>query len=208
MGETTKLEVEGVHPLPPLILHPFSESSSTVQILESAKASLSLMKEGSTSDEKQKELERHVLEGRYAELRMLFYVGKDVYRWIEHCTDACARSEELDTTELEEQSFAHLLIKQTPTDVAGKLQSWGVVEYPRIFARSIGLYVQFREPPSPQMLQASYLRSYFHYADYAYTCWRDSKTYAILPQQQFPFPLYASGEYTKLLEEEWKDVAE
>ncbi len=208
MAEPTKLEVEGVHPLPPLILHPFSESSSTVQILESAKASLSLMKEGSTSDEKQKELERHVLEGRYAELRMLFYVGKDVYRWIEQCMDACRRSEELDATELAEQSFAHLLIKQTPTDVAEKLQSWGVVEYPRIFARSIGLYMQFREPPSSQILQADYLRSYFRYADYAYTCWRDSKPHAILPQPQFPFPLYASGEYTKLLEEEWKDVAE
>ena len=208
MPELTKLEVEGVHPLPPLILHPFSESSSTVQILESAKASLSLMKEGSTSDEKQKELERHVLEGRYAELRMLFYVGKDVYRWVEQCMDACRRSEELDATELAEQSFAHLLIKQTPTDVAEKLQSWGVVEYPRIFARSIGLYMQFRQPPSSQLLQADYLRSYFRYADYAYTCWRDSKPYAILPQPQFPFPLYASGEYTKLLEEEWKDVAE
>ncbi len=208
MAEPTKLEVEGVHPLPPLILHPFSESSSTVQILESAKASLSLMKEGSTSDERQKELERHVLEGRYAELRMLFYVGKDVYRWIEQCMDACRRSEELDATELAEQSFAHLLIKQTPTDVAEKLQSWGVVEYPRIFARSIGLYMQFRQPPSSQLLQADYLRSYFRYADYAYTCWRDSKPYAILPQPQFPFPLYASGEYTKLLEEEWKDVAE
>ena len=208
MAEPTKLEVEGVHPLPPLILHPFSESSSTVQILESAKASLSLMKEGSTSDEKQKELERHVLEGRYAELRMLFYVGKDVYRWIEQCMDACRRSEELDATELAEQSFAHLLIKQTPGDVAEKLQSWGVVEYPRIFARSIGLYMQFRQPPSSQLLQADYLRSYFRYADYAYTCWRDSKPYAILPQPQFPFPLYASGEYTKLLEEEWKDVAE
>ena len=208
MAEPTKLEVEGIHPLPPLILHPFSESSSTVQILESAKASLSLMKEGSTSDEKQKELERHVLEGRYAELRMLFYVGKDVCRWIEQCMDACRRSEELDSAELAEQSFAHLLIKQTPSDVAEKLQSWGVVEYPRIFARSIGLYMQFREPPSSQILQADYLRSYFRYADYAYTSWRDSKTYAILPQPQFPFPLYASGEYTKLLEEEWKDVAE
>ena len=208
MAEPTKLEVEGVHPLPPLILHPFSESSSTVQILESAKASLSLMKEGSTSDEKQKELERHVLEGRYAELRMLFYVGKDVHRWIEQCVDACRRSEELDAAELAEQSFAHLLIKQTPTDVAEKLQSWGVVEYPRIFARSIGLYMQFRQPPSSQILQADYLRSYFRYADFAYTCWRDSKPYAIVPQPQFPFPLYASGEYTKLLEEEWKDVAE
>ena len=68
--------------------------------------------------------------------------------------------------------------------------------------------MQFREPPSSQLLQADYLRSYFRYADYAYTCWRDSKPYAILPQPQFPFPLYASGEYTKLLEEEWKDVAE
>ena len=77
MPQPKKIEVEGVHSLPHLILHPFTESSSTVQVLESAKASLSLIKEGSTSDGRQRELELHVLEGRYAELRMLFYVGKD-----------------------------------------------------------------------------------------------------------------------------------
>ncbi len=205
MPQPTKIEVERVHSLPHLILHPFTESSSTVQVLESAKASLSLMKEGSTRDGRQRELELHVLEGRYAELRMLFYVGKDVFRWIDQCVDTCGRSPELSGLGISEASFSHLLIKQTPVDVGEKLKSWGVIEYARIFARSIGIYNQFGEPPPQDMLQPEYLRSYYRYADYAYTCWRDAKKYPVLPEQQFPFTLYASGEYTKMLEEQWKE---
>ncbi len=97
MSQPKKLELEGVYSLPPLILHPFTESSSTVRVLESAKASLSLMKTEAQDAENQHELERHVLEGRYAELRMLFYVGKDVFRWVDQCMDACTRDPALNT---------------------------------------------------------------------------------------------------------------
>ncbi len=58
------------------------------------------------------------------------------------------------------------------------------------------------------MISKSDIRFYYRYADYSYTCWRDSKKGPILPQPQFPFPLYASGEYAKLLEEEWKETPE
>ena len=208
MPQPTKIDVDGVHTLPHLILHPFTESSSTIQVLESAKASLSLIKEASTTEGRQRELELHVLEGRYAELRMLFYVGKDVFRWIDQCIDTCGRSPKLRGLGISEASFSHLLIKQTPEDVAEKLKSWGVIEYARIFARSIGIYNQFCEPPPQDMLQPDYLRSYYRYADSAYACWRDAKKYPLLPLEQFPFTLYASGEYTKMLEEQWKEAGE
>lgn len=205
MPQPTKLEIEGVHPLPPLILHPFTESNSTVHVLESAKASLSLMRHGSAGTEQEEELEKHVLDGRYAELRMLFYVGKDLFRWLEQCVDTCQRTPQFDAAGIAEPSFSQLLIKQTPDAVGEKLRSWGVVEYARIFARSIGIFNQFREPPPKEMLQPDYLRSYYRYADYAYACWRDSKKHVILPGEQFPFVLYASGEYTKMLEEQWRE---
>lgn len=198
-----KLEVEGTHPLPPLILHPFTESASTVRILESARASLSMIRDGSGENE---DLDRQLLDGRFTEFRMLFYVGKDVLRWLDQCVDACTRSPELTEREVPAQSFAHLLIQQTPPDVAAKLRSWGVVEFARIFSRSIGIHTQFREPPPREMLQAEYLRQYYQFADYAFTCWRDMKKHPILKPEQFPFTLYASGEYTKILEEQWNDA--
>jgi hypothetical protein len=127
-------------------------------------------------------------------------------RWLEQCVDACARSTDLGERSLGAQSFAHLLIQQTPADVAAKLRSWGVVEFARIFSRSIGIHTQFKEPPPREMLQADYLRQYYQFADYAYTCWRDTKKHPVLNPAQFPFTLYASGEYTKILEEQWNDA--
>ena len=205
MSEAAQTELEGVYPLPPLILHPFTESASTVQVLESARASLSMLRDESGSTEERDALERQLLEGRVTEFRMLFYVGKDVCRWLEQCVDACDRAAATLGRALPEQSFAQLLIEQTPEDVAAKLRSWGVVEYARIFSRSIGIHNQFREPPPPEMLQSGYLRHYYRYADYAYEAWRELDRGPELRQEQFPFTLYASGEYTRMLEEEWKE---
>ncbi len=204
MSQLAKLELEGTYPLPPLILHPFTESASTVRVLESAKASLSMLKEGQRSAEEQEDLKKQLLDGRYTEVRMLFYVGKDIFRWLEQCVDTCSRSPHLE--DIAQQSFAHLLIKQTPEDVAAKLRTWGVIEYARIFSRSIGIYTQFKEPPDRNLLQDDYLRHYYRFADYAFSCWRDIRKPVLLPQEQFPFTLYASGEYTKMLEEQWEDT--
>jgi len=192
---------DSLHPLPPLILHPFTESAATARVLESARASLSLLDGGEESTE---ELDKRLLEGRFTEFRMLFYVGKDVCRWLDQCSDSQIRNGSLDRR-IPRQSFAQLLIEQTPEDVSDKLRSWGVVEYARIFSRSIGIYHQFREPPEPAMLQPDYLRFYYRYADFAYAAWRELKKGPVLRQAQFPFTLYASGEYARILEEQWKD---
>ena len=198
--------IQGVHPLPPLILHPFTESASTVRVLESAKASISMLRESDQSDEKNQELERQMLDGRFTEFRMLFYVGKDVCRWLEQCVDTCDRESELQGAGLGQQAFARLLIEDTPPDVAEKLKSWGVIEYSRIFSRSIGIYNQFRLPPTAEMLQTSYLRYYYRFADFAFAAWKDLKKGPAISREQFPFTLYASGEYTKMLEEEWRET--
>ncbi len=205
VSEAAQLQLQGVYPLPPLILHPFTESASTVQVLESARASLSMLRDDDGSAEERDALERQLLEGRFTEFRMLFYVGKDVCRWLDQCVDACSRAEKTLGQSLPRQSFAQLLIEQTPEDVAAKLRSWGVVEYARIFSRSIGIFNQFKEPPPPEMLQSGYLRHYYRYADFAFEAWRDLGKGPKLPQQNFPFTLYASGEYTRMLEEEWKE---
>ena len=133
MSEQPTLEINRRHPLPPMILHPFTESTSTVRVLENAKASLSALKDGDGSTEELAEMDRQLLDGRYAEVPMLFYVGKDVFRWLEQCIEGYLREPELANANLQPPSFVQLLIKQTPGGVIEKLKSWGVVEYPRIF---------------------------------------------------------------------------
>ena len=194
---------EESHQLPPLILHPFTESAATVRVLESARATLTMLREGGAEDAA---LEQQVLEGRFTELRMVFYVGKDVRRWLDQCVDYCGRQPQLAGRRIPAQSFAKLLIEQTPPDVAEKLRNWGVVEYSRIFSRSIGVYNQFREPPAIETLQADYLRFYYRYADYAYAAWQDMRKTAELNVDDFPFTLYASGEYARMLEEQWNQA--
>ena len=63
---------EMVWELPPLILHPFNERVSPSDLLENSKAALMLSgmipSDGADPDD----LKRHLVCGRYSELRMLF----------------------------------------------------------------------------------------------------------------------------------------
>jgi hypothetical protein len=188
--------------LPPLILHPFTDAAGSLKVLESAKAAAQMLLD-SREETQAEQLRRQLLEGRYAEFRMLFFVGKDVFRWLAQCVDYAARSGELSARGLLEQSFAEFLITKTPPDVEAKLRRWGVGDYARIFARAIGIHVQFQEPPTRDLLARDYLRSYYRFADYAYACWKDSVSSPVLAAEEFQFTLYASGEYSKILEEEW-----
>lgn len=191
------------HTLPPLILHPFSDSASSLQVLESAKAAAQMILDGEEPPSQAELLRKRLLDGRYAELRMLLFVGKDIFRWLGQCLDFSMRHEELKERGLTEQSFAEFLIARTPPEVEAKLRRWGVADYSRIFARAIGIYAQFQEPPPRETLSLDYLRNYYRYADYAYNCWKDAASAPALSPGEFDFSLYASGEYSKLLEDEW-----
>lgn len=189
--------------LPPLILHPFADAASSIEVLEGAKDAARLLG-GETDDNPSEALRDRLLAGRYAELRMLLFVGKDVFRWIGQCLDFAAREPRLRGRSLAEQSFAELLIGHTPPDVGVKLRRWGVTDYVRIFSRSIGIYVQFQDPPAKEILGPDYLRNYYRYADCAYSCWKEGTQFPTLSSEEFSFILYASGEYSKLLEDQWQ----
>ena len=47
------------------------------------------------------------------------------------------------------------------------------------------------------------------YPDFLYRCYMESEPYESLPSANFQFTLYASGEYSRMLETEWggDDVA-
>lgn len=191
------------HTLPPLILHPFTDASGSMKVLESAKAAARLILEGEEELSQAELLRERLLEGRYAEFRMLFFVGKDIFRWLNQCLDFAQRSGYLRERGLMEQSFADFLITHAPPEVDSKLRRWGVADYARIFARSIGIRLQFQEPPPQHLLAPEYLRTYFRFADYSYACWKEGVKFPVLTRNEFVFSLYASGEYSKLLEEQW-----
>ncbi len=190
--------------LPPLILHPFSDSSGPNKLVESSRASLmlqGLLPSGTLSGQ---DLDRILLDGRYCELRMLFYVGKDVARWIEQCLELVNRDETLRHADIQIQSFAALLVDEPPPHVREKLKKWGVADYKHIFARALGLNAIFAEPPGREDLAPEFIRHYYRYADQMYACFLRMRSYAQIHPSNFDFELYASGEYSRMLEREWE----
>jgi len=194
---------ERVWELPPLILHPFNERVPPSALLENSKAALMLsgLIPGDGSD--QEDLKRRLLAGRYAEIRMLYYLGKDILRWIEQCVEWGQRVPELSGAEIRPQSFAGLLTADPPAAVKEKLVRWGVVDHVSIFTRALGLNAMFIQPPAFDILAEEFLRNYHRYADFLYRCYMDSQPHRTLASANFRFALYASGEYSRLLESQW-----
>src|SRR6266487_6312544 len=73
--------------LPPLILHPFSDQSGPGKLVQSSRASLMLNGLLPHDESSEDDLTRKLIEGRVCEIRMLFFVGKDLLRWIAQCLD-------------------------------------------------------------------------------------------------------------------------
>jgi len=194
---------EKVWDLPPLILHPFNEHVPPCALLENSKAALMLSglipNDGTDPDE----LKKRLLSGRYAEIRMLYFLGKDVHRWMEQCGEWASRVPELAGVEIHRQSFAGLLTANPPETVKEKLLRWGVVDYVSIFSRSIGLNALFAKPPTFDELAEDFLRNYHRYADTLFRCFMDSHPHCDICATSFRFELYASGEYSRMLENEW-----
>lgn len=194
----------GVVNLPPLILHPFAEASGPAKLLESSRASLAIQGLLPSGDATPEDLQRTLLEGRYSEIRMLFYVGKDVLRWVDQCMDSLERAGIALPANLKPQSFASLLIQHTPDAVSGKLQKWHVNDFKSIFSRGLGLNAIFADVPARMALSEEFVRNYFRYADQLFFGWQSQSVYAQLNPLQFQFELYSSGEYSRMLERAWE----
>jgi hypothetical protein len=190
--------------LPPLILHPFNERVSPATLIENSKAALMLAGLAARDGTEDETLHRRVLAGRYAELRMLFFIGKDVMRWIEQCAEWASRVPELQGACVRRQSFARLITVCPPQEVQEKLTRWGVTDYLAIFCRAIGLNALFSEPPPIEMLSRDFLLSYHRFGDLLYQGFMEAETHSAITTANFHFELYASGEYSRLLESKWE----
>jgi hypothetical protein len=191
--------------LPPLILHPFSGGHGTDDLLEGSRASLAL--QGLiASTEEEDVLHARMLAGRFQEVRMLLFLGKDIFRWLQQCVEQMGGAQGAKDDRIVEQSFAALVVDEPPESVRHKLESWGVTDRRAVFSRAIGIHSLFQEPPAASALSPIFLKNYHRYADHAYICYQHLKAYLHLEPGRFQFEIYASEEYARLLSDQWDRV--
>jgi hypothetical protein len=187
--------------LPPLILHPFNGGGDTGDSLEGVRASLSL--QGMLgSDEEDSVLYRRMLAGRYQEVRMLVFLGKDIFRWLRQCVEHTGAGQGADAR-IVEQSFAALVVEEPPDAVKRKLEAWGVTDRRAVFSRAIGIHSLFNDPPAAETLSPIFLRNYHRFADHAFICFQHLKAFTPLDPRRYHFEIYASEEYARLLSDQW-----
>lgn len=189
--------------LPPLILHPFSSPEDSSVLMESSRASLALQGFLPSEDTSSQDLDERLIRGRYAELRMLFYIGKDLVRWMEQCTETALAAGAFEGRRIRPETFAVLLVQQIPTHVRTKLETWGVLDFCSLFRRAIGLHAVFHELPASEGFSADFLRRYHRFVDHWYQQRLKDSGFDPPRTDEFTFDLYASGEYTLMLEQSW-----
>ncbi len=189
--------------LPPLILHPFANASGPAKLVDASRASLILNGILPADDDGPQRLEERLLAGRYCEISMLFYLGKDLLRWVNQSVDHIERSTGPQDTDLRAESFAALLVDDPPAEVRAKLRTWGVHEYSTIFARALGLHAVFEALPPVELLSSDFLQYYHQFADHFYTCGQQLFRHRRITSSEFVFEIYASGEYSRMLEQQW-----
>jgi len=174
-------------------------------VVESSRASLKLQGLLPAGEASREDLDRALLDGRYSELRMLFYVGKDLARWIEQCLEFAERNRESLPAGTSYQSFAAMLVKDAPASVQSKLRKWGVADYKAIFTRALGLQCLFAIAPSRESLSDEFVRSYYRYADQIFAVKQGECDFAPVTSAECHFELYSSGEYSRMLERSWEE---
>jgi hypothetical protein len=189
--------------LPPLILHPFAPEKGPDQLLEGSRAQMMIHGLMPRGDRDVEELRRVLLAGRYQEIRMLYFLGKDIMRWNEQCMDFARRQPLLQDIGIREQSFSALLVESPPKTLTDKMTAWGISDRRSIFSRAIGLNVVFTEPPSPGVLSNLFLQSYQRFSDYSYICYQNLAPFSALDSDKFFFEIYASEDYAKKLSDGW-----
>ena len=192
--------------LPHLILHPFADTRAPGRLEESSRASLMLQGLLPAGERTAEELDQALLDGRYSEIKMLFYVGRDLILWIEQCLEYVSRQPELRDRGICYQSFAAHLVHHAPAAAVAKLRKWGVSDYPPIFMRALGLNAMWAEAPERRQLAGAFIRNYYRFADQMFQCRQSQEPqFADITNLGFEFELYASGEYSRMLEREWAE---
>jgi hypothetical protein len=204
-GTAPTLDCSHVRTLPPLILHPFADAGGPSKLVESSRANLKLQGLLPQGEATREDLDKALLEGRFSELRMLYYVGKDLARWIGQCLEYAERYQDALPKGICYQSFASLLIQDAPPAVQAKLRKWGVGDFKSIFSRALGLHTMFAAAPPRELLSDEFVRTYFRYADQIFLTKQGECDFSPVTSREFNFELYSSGEYSRMLERSWEE---
>jgi hypothetical protein len=182
-GQAPANALKHMHDLPPLILYPCPETTPADEADAFAECD---------------EATRVLLGARYAEFRMLCYVGRDINRWLEHCVEIASEDGRL--PRVTETTFINLLLLAAPSQVAKKLRDWTIDNYQVIFARALGLNSVYSQAPSANVIGKSLLLDLYRYADALFDCRMKVNPDPEWHGHEFRFELYASGEYSRLFE--------
>ena len=79
-----------------------------------------------------------------------------------------------------------------------------MTDYLAIFSRAIGFNALFGEPPPLDILSKDFLFNYHRYGDLLYRGFMEAEPHSAISTANFRFQLYASGEYSRLLESKWE----
>jgi len=174
--------------LPPLVLHPFSNSNDldklTVFPGVDVPASLSF-------------------ETRYSEIRMLCFIGKDLDRWLAHCLEFLGQSSEATAHAISEADLIRLLLFETPEPVQVKLTAWGIKNFESVFTPALGLSQIFSHPPEPWTLAPRFVERFREYAGLLYRIRVESQEPKTTAMVKLSFEMYSSKEYIAMFEKDW-----
>jgi hypothetical protein len=98
-----------------------------------------------------------------------------------------------------------LLVQSIPAHIRAKLESWGVLDFSALFRRAIGMHSVFAELPAASALSLEFLRRYHRHLDHWYEYRLRESAFDRPEPGEFTFDLFASGEYTMMLEQSWEE---
>ena len=179
--------------LPPLILHPFSDAAEVERL-------------GAILGEDEPAL--RLLKARYAEIRMLCFIGKDLNRWIGTCREFLSQNPDPSAQAISESNLIALLLLSTPDAVRSKLTAWGVQNFESVFSRALGLSYIFCHAPDPETLAVNFIENFREYADLLYRFRADAPGPGVPVNVRLEFDLFASKEYLASFEKDWSTTPE
>ena len=86
-----------------------------------------------------------------------------------------------------------------------KLRKWGVADYKAIFTRALGLCALLGSAPDRETLSQQFVRNYYRYADQIFQMRQSEAAFTDISGLGLEFEIYASGEYSRMLEREWAE---
>ncbi len=134
---------------------------------------------------------------------MLCFLGKDLDRWVGQCLEMAPGGPDLQG--VKEASYISMLLFDPPESVTRKMHEWGIGRYQIVFSRALGLNLVYPFPPVAQALSESLLRNFHIYADTLFDLRLKMGAGEELHGQECQFEIYASNEYSKLLERSWRE---